>query len=332
MTTSVVETTPEKFSLPRIRKAGIVLTFVLAVNLVSVCYAALVSAEGEENEVQALPGLAPTIDGYAESVWDDAGEYQGLINNQTRITLKTLMNGSYLYFLVTVQTNVHEDDEYVALLGSNTTDHDQEDLVDLKRVGLDNTTEDAHLVSIAAGFNVDTDQNVTGAASLYPDPAVHNWTVYEFKIPIASNDSDDVNWVISRNYAAKLGLGSGAASDYSNLELSEYFSVQVGPREGEENVDLGEFQFDWKVFLYVVFGVIFGIYGLMSVVLVKSRVKREKPKEQPGSGGEEEREKKKKKEKGTRDVPADLTPEGDEEPGSVSGNESEGKKPGSGGK
>ncbi len=266
--------------------------------------------ETADNLIKALPALAPTIDGYAESTWDSAGEYQGEITDGPRFTVNALINQSYIYFLVTIQIDNHASNEYTALLRSNTTNYESKDLVDINRVNRDNTTADAHLVSVDAGYNVDNSQNMTGKMAFYPDPAVHNWTIYEFQVPIASNDSDDVNWLIGKTYAAKLGFGNGDAGNYDGMQISGDFLVQVGAAEGEGNVDLGEFEFDWNIFLYVIFGVIFAIYGILAFMLFQSRVAAPVEKESAGE----------------RKIPEEMEPDEEKTTGKETNNSQEGKK------
>ncbi|GAB4324268.1 MAG: hypothetical protein Kow0069_29790 [Promethearchaeota archaeon] len=247
---------------------GLVLWTVLAIPLV------VKAQEGDGNsEIQALPGFQPEVDGFPEDDWEDAGSIESSFSDGTRFELRALIKGDYLYCLVYVKLDSHDDEEYVALLGTNSSKKTSAaDFGDLKRVNRDNTTGDFHVVG-ESGWNLDSDQNVTGRVALYPNPEQHNWTVYEFYLPLASNDSEDVKWTVGGEYAAKVAYGSGGATDLSGMKTSDHFTFKVGAQSGEGNVELGEFKFDWNVFVYVIFGLVFAFYGIVGLYVFQSRVK-----------------------------------------------------------
>lgn len=257
---------------PRLALSGI---FCLLLIGMQMSFALAETAE-DEDVVQALPSIAPVVDGFAETTWDSVTAYTSEVTAGPRFELKAKLNGSHLYFLVTIQINTHLASEYVGLVFSNSSRDTEDAFIDVKRMGLDNATADYHLVSTTAGYNPDTNetQDETEAlmcrASYYPQPEIHNWTVYECRVPLASNDTEDAKLIIGRQYAAKIGFGNGSA--LGDLRTSPPFTLKVGAQEGESNIDVsGEYEFDWNIFAVVVFVVIVTIYAGIGAMIVQSR-------------------------------------------------------------
>jgi hypothetical protein len=141
----------------------------------------------DEDEITAPVGKIPIIDGTQDSAWSSSNVTQ---SGTPALTMKVMINSSYLFVLIEVRSENHNDNEYVKILLSNSTSNLEEDFVDAKLIqnrnfsSSENRTffiKDQVYNETLGGYIDDSEINFEGAANVSASGGTHSF--YEFKLP-----------------------------------------------------------------------------------------------------------------------------------------------------
>jgi hypothetical protein len=218
---------------------------------------------------------APTIDGIKEAIWSENSinvTYHTFSGRQ--LAVHFAIHSASLYVLVETQFTNPPQNESICLFLSSSNSSSQDTFLDKKMLTLFKANQPGNESYITRDFYqfgdnnyiLDKDsENFTGAAKIDNS---NQHRIYEFRIPFTpTNKSYDITWLISHNYAIKLGINNSG----TDLETSGYLLVQLGNRLGLSEENLGEFKFDTELFITIVSIIIAASYGVVGVVIIISK-------------------------------------------------------------
>ncbi|MHA1820766.1 MAG: hypothetical protein ACTSU2_04665 [Promethearchaeota archaeon] len=232
----------------------------------------------DRDSIIAPANIAPVIDGVKDDIWDDANNsvQSSTGDGFPAVRLYVMINSSYFYVLVEVRVSNHNDYEYLKLLLSNSSDSEDSDFIDAKVIqnyNFTNPQNRTHIIEDQVLNNSeyinDTSINFEGVANI---SGINNYSYYEFKIPFASINDDNVNDTsiyTGNSYAIKLQYGYN--KNISNSEYTEKFSppieVQVGIAANEENFSYTPYKIDMELLsniMFIISIIAFAVIFIMS--------------------------------------------------------------------
>jgi len=264
----------------RLRKKStlaVIILISLCVIVVYNHYIAFGFAWGDD-ELTAPVGRIPIIDGNKDSAWNSANTTE---NSSPALQLKVLINSSYLFVLIEVQTVNHNPDEYVKILLSNDTDTAVSDFIDAKLIQTRNFSsaenrsyfiEDQHY---SGGVYInDTQTNFDGAANV--SSSGNTYSYYEFRIPFASKNNDiinDTSILTENSYAIKILFGTHAEGESPTVQPTNSIVIKFEIKEDGGNGDIDEFPLNLQIISYVVFFIAGISFIIIFVISFQSRLK-----------------------------------------------------------
>lgn len=209
---------------------------------------------------------APPLDGVKAPIWSSANNsIQVAISagGLPEIELYTLVNASYLYFLIEIRAQNHNDNEYVKLLLSNSTANATSSFMDAKLIQTNNFNsdsnrsyylEDEHLINGTTYVN-DSSLNFEGVANI---TGTNGYSYYEYKIPFASINSDNINDTsisMGNVYSVEVqyGINATATGGQYTSAISPPIAIQVGVSSTSSNFEYGTYNIDVNIISNIMF-------------------------------------------------------------------------------
>lgn len=193
-------------------------------------------------ELTAPIGGYPTIDGKKDSFWSAANTTD---NESPDLRLYVMINASFLHVLVEVRLGNHDDDEYVKLLMSNSSDPETEVFEDAKLIQTRNFsnsetrsyyTEDQHYDG--GNYLNDSVSNFIGAANV--TTAANSYSYYEFRLTTSTSAlyefdyHNDTSLDFDESYAITVEFGAHEEGEDPNPQttttvLLSFENINVNP-------------------------------------------------------------------------------------------------------
>lgn len=226
-------------------------------------------------------GTEPTLDGIKSDNegWDSDTAcnrtLQLTTGNYPRSTLYAMTANNYLFIMIEIKVTGFDDDTYIKLLMSNSSDEENDDFIDAKLIQNRNLTEadnrtffmeDQHLDD--GDYVNDTSQDFFGAANI---SGSNNYLYFEFKIPFASINDDNLNdtsiYGGGTTYAIKVQYGVHEEGEDPNEYFSPVLTLQIGlePEEGDPDINPYDIDIDLvSNIMFIIAGIGFAIIVLSS--------------------------------------------------------------------
>ncbi len=176
-----------------------------------------------------------------------------------------------LYVLIELKGFIATSSEEICSIyisSSNQTEDD--DFIDKKQITLYNATEKGNETSEFKDLYLDDadyvedegDSKSFGAAKY----GAEQDRIFEFNISrVAENATQNTNLTTSFNYAFKVGFTSGG-----NEKVTPPLLIQVGPKIGEDEEEIGEYNVNWVIFNKVVHWIVLVIMGIFGLMIIKN--------------------------------------------------------------
>ncbi|MBN2155129.1 MAG: hypothetical protein JW776_03740 [Candidatus Lokiarchaeota archaeon] len=237
------------------------------------------SSAWTQDEIIVPVGDIPIIDGIQDAAWNKANVTKS--GEIDIINLKAMINSSYLFILVEIQATNHDDDEYIKLLLSNSSDFEDEDFIDAKLIQTRNFSKADNRSYIITDqvyyegeYISDNQTNFVGAANI---SAGNKYSYYEFSIPFASVNNDtlnDTSIVLGNTFALKVEFGIHKEDQSpTSVERTEELLITLEKKEGGGNGDIEEFPLNLKILSYVMFSITGVAFIVIAVITFQSRSK-----------------------------------------------------------
>ncbi len=272
-------------SMSRLRKKSTITALIFT----SICVILVVSqyihmgSAWTQDEIIVPVGEIPIIDGIQDDGWSTANATKSTKGDTSIINFKAMINSSFLFVLVEIQATNHDDDQYVKLLISNSTDIADEDFIDAKLIqtrNFENETSrsynisDLHLSGV--DYILDNQTDFEGAANISESTPTYSY--YEFKIPFVSINNDtlqDASITLDTSYAIKVEFGiheegMSPVSVKTTEDLIITLEKGEDPGTGEPE---GEYPINMQILSYVMFSVAGVAFVVIFIVSFQSRSK-----------------------------------------------------------
>ncbi len=231
-------------------------------------------------ELTAPIGQHPTIDGKKDSYWSGANTTD---NESPDLRLYVMINGSFLYVLVEVRVVNHNDDEFVKLLLSNSTDSDVEDFKDAKLIQTRNFshsdtrsyfTEDQHYDG--GDYLNDSVSNFIGAANV--STAANSYSYYEFRLTTSTSSQyifdyhNDTSLDFDETYAITIQFGNHEEGEDPTIQATSTVLLSFASID-KPYVEPPEIRKFMLILTYIAFSVVGVGFIVIVVISYQSRTK-----------------------------------------------------------
>jgi len=262
--------------------------------------------------LMSSPADAPTLDGKIDNDWrgTNINKTYGKLSEDITIQFYVLHNVSAIYFAIRVDVATTNNDESLILYFSKNASLEEEKAFDKKVVMITNATGSQNAsITAKKDYYRDVDSDEPEATTWIEDTSAVTWNVsvgkteltyrvYEFQIPLTpENDQENVKMTIGSQYTIVIGFARN--HELENELKTPPLVLQVGPKSGKADDEIGEFKIDKEKFIMwteIVLAIIIAMFG---VVLISTKVKvgslklpedeleaeREEPKKSDKKGG-----------------------------------------------
>jgi hypothetical protein len=259
--------------MSKLRKKSTI-TIIILISLSAIIvfsqYIQFVSAWDNEELMAPINESRPIIDGQKDSIWSDANSTE---NDSPALRLDAMIYGSYLFILVEVRVVNHDNDEYVKLLLSNSTDSEEDDFVDAKLIQTRNFsnpdtrsffTEDQYYDEGSEGYLVDPENNFEGAANI--SSGANSYSYYEFGIPtstVSPHDyAHDTSISFEDSYAITVQFGDHEQGGTPTIQETGVITLSF-EQPPEDIEPEGEF----PIPIWIVTTIVFSIAGVGFIII-----------------------------------------------------------------
>ncbi len=255
------------------------LTFIISIAFTSNFL--LINSAAFEEEFEPEYGPAPEIDGELDSFaleWDNATK-EDIEIDDLPVEVWVMQNSSNLYIALQLELEYLENDAFIGIFISKSSDDEDDDFVDAKFIQFSKLSEkdqdyeylDYHIEK-GDEFKEDEDEEGEGAADLEDDEII-----CEFSIPVNNsetvNEDEDVLLDMGEEYAFKIVYGEGGDYDDDIIKSDTVLiSIEYPPKPPEPEI--------WEIVLFVLaiiafvtIGVFYGFY-IYKIFRLKGKVKR----------------------------------------------------------
>jgi len=222
-------------------------------------------------------GDMPEIDGIKDDSWDNNANTSDHLLDGTPIKLFIMVSSNsssnYLLILVEIEVGNHDDNEYLRLLLSNSTESADDFFYDAKLIqnrqfdseNKSYTLFDQYL-SEEAYLN-DNLLDFEGASNI--SDSGHSF--YEFKIPYSSEDENDTEIHTSTPYAIKIQWGNSESENDYNENPSEALYIQIGLKAIEGDPEITEGLLDIDMVSNITFIVVIIAFAVIFVMVYRNK-------------------------------------------------------------
>ena len=179
----------------------------------------------------------------------------------------------YLLILVEIEVGNHDDNEYLRLLLSNSTESEDDDFYDAKLIQnrlFDSENKSYSLVDqylTEEGYMNDNSLDFEGASNI--SDSGHSF--YEFKIPYSSEDENDTEIHTSTPYAIKIQWGNSESEIDYNENPSDVLYIQVGLKTLEGENEITEIILDMDIVSNITFIVVISAFAVIFVMVYRNK-------------------------------------------------------------
>lgn len=229
------------------------------------------------NDPLIIPvGEMPVIDGIKDDSWDDANsssQIMGDIPIKLFIMRSSNSSSNYILILVEIEVANHDDNEYLRLLLSNSTESDEDDFYDAKLI--QNRNFDSENKSYILN-----DQHLSGEEFLNDDLSNFNGasniseighSFYEFRINYSSDNENDTEIEARESYAIKIQWGNSESGNIDNENPSETLYIQVGVKTSDGDDEITELILDMDIISNITFIVVISAFAIIFMMVYRNK-------------------------------------------------------------
>ena len=222
------------------------------------------------NPLSAPVGDMPVIDGIKDDLWDDANSSDH--SEGTPITLFIMIKSNYLFILVEIEVANHDNNEYLRLLLSNSTESEDNDFYDAKLIQNRNfdsenrsyILNDQHLSG--EEYVNDYLSNFNGSSNI----SENGHSFYEFKIGYSSDNENDMVISALKIFAIKIQWGNSENANDPNENPSDPLYIQVPESTPAEEDEITELILDPDIFSNITFIVVICAFAIIFMMVYRN--------------------------------------------------------------
>lgn len=216
-------------------------------------------------------GDMPVIDGIKDDSWDDANSSD--ITEGTPITLFIMIKSNYLFILVEIKVGNHDDNEYLRLLLSNSTESENDDFYDAKLI------QNRNFDSENRSYRLN-DQHLSGEEYVNEDLSNFNgssnineigYSFYEFKIGYSSDNENDTLISASKIFVIKIQWGNSENANDPSESTSEPLYIQIKATIPQEDPEITELILDMDIISNITFIVVISAFAIIFMMVYRNK-------------------------------------------------------------